>query len=362
VGEAIVPFQASGNINVSGCCADIDSTGIIHLAFGDNSSTDYIYQQFLTDNTLGPSNHFTHAGLGLSGNSFRNLIVFGSGVYIAFPQGGFSHNSFLIGTPLALPVFTQHNPTALDPTGGAGFVNRVGQLLADATTLYYLTSMFDTVTDSQIAFQLFVSSDSGATWAPAPGNDTPNFFYSFWDGGSVQAPHVVVIQGVQTGFMTLVIGGGITKAYGFADAHNSSTGVAQTYILNRQNFGSSPSNLAITGDAPNGQVGVSYGYCYTATGGSGGYVFAILSGSTPPGLTFDPTTGCFTGVPTQTGTFSFVVQVTDSSLNTATVADSITIGGQYVIQLVGYKLYPLASCDPPSQVPEIPSRKSSEVL
>ena len=53
-----------------------------------------------------------------------------------------------------------------------------------------------------------------------------------------------------------------------------------------------------------GQVGVPYSSALVASGGNTPYTFSIISGSLPPGLTLDTTTGAITGTPTNVGTFS----------------------------------------------------------
>jgi hypothetical protein len=63
-----------------------------------------------------------------------------------------------------------------------------------------------------------------------------------------------------------------------------------------------------------GTVGVPYSSAITVSGGTGPYTFAVTSGSLPPGLTLNTTTGAITGTPTTAGPFSFAVTVTDSTL------------------------------------------------
>jgi hypothetical protein len=239
----------------------------------------------------------------------------------------------------------------------AGFVNRAGAIQGDATTLYWMTSFFDHATGTFAAFQLFTSSDQGSTWATAADNDTANWFYNFDTGGSLQAPHAQPIFGNPGLSFTLIASGGISKVYAFTQCRNSSTGIFQSYLLNNQSFGAG-SPLSISGTPPNGTVGVSYGFCFSASGGTPPYTFAIVSGSVPTGTSLDPSTGCITGTPTAAGVFCFTIQVTDSLLATATTSPCITIvAGSLIVQLIGWKLYPLEPCGETAPAPVIPAVK-----
>src|SRR5262249_1954915 len=65
---------------------------------------------------------------------------------------------------------------------------------------------------------------------------------------------------------------------------------------------------------PNGIAGSPYNQSVTASGGAGTYNYSVSSGSLPPGLTFDPTTGSLTGKPAMAGIYDFTITATDSSL------------------------------------------------
>jgi gliding motility-associated-like protein len=68
-----------------------------------------------------------------------------------------------------------------------------------------------------------------------------------------------------------------------------------------------------------------------ATGGSGVYNYAVAPGNLPPGLSFDPATRAITGTPSQSGTFTFPVNVTDSEGNTASLDYTITVKDPLVL-------------------------------
>ncbi|HEY1496979.1 MAG TPA: putative Ig domain-containing protein [Candidatus Solibacter sp.] len=67
-----------------------------------------------------------------------------------------------------------------------------------------------------------------------------------------------------------------------------------------------------TGGLPNGTVGVAYVGVIGATGGTSPYSFALGGGTLPDGLSFN-SNGTVSGTPKTPGTFSFSVDVTDST-------------------------------------------------
>ena len=80
------------------------------------------------------------------------------------------------------------------------------------------------------------------------------------------------------------------------------------------------------GTLPGGTVGAAYNQAVTKTGGTGTYTWSY-TGTLPPGITFNTTTGTFSGTPTTTGTYSnIVVTATGNGTCTGTQTYSITIG------------------------------------
>ncbi|WP_165929256.1 putative Ig domain-containing protein [Shimia isoporae] len=75
---------------------------------------------------------------------------------------------------------------------------------------------------------------------------------------------------------------------------------------------------------PNGDFGTAYSETLTASGGDGSYVFTVVSGTLPSGLSLD-SSGALSGIPAQTGDFVLRVQVLDGQGNTGTIDYSLTI-------------------------------------
>jgi hypothetical protein len=75
---------------------------------------------------------------------------------------------------------------------------------------------------------------------------------------------------------------------------------------------------------PGGPVGTAYSQKFSAIGGTAPYTWTLAAGFIP-GLSVDFIGGVLSGTPTDSGTFNFSVQATDSKGQTGTKAFSITI-------------------------------------
>jgi predicted small secreted protein len=74
-----------------------------------------------------------------------------------------------------------------------------------------------------------------------------------------------------------------------------------------------PPLLITTTSLPTAALGQTYTLQLQASGGVPPYTWSIIDGALPSYLTLDSPTGLISGTPTEMGTFSFTVQVTDSS-------------------------------------------------
>ena len=75
---------------------------------------------------------------------------------------------------------------------------------------------------------------------------------------------------------------------------------------------------------PNGLTGAPYVSIFTTTGGQPLYTYSLTDGTLPPGLSLNQI-GVIQGTPTAAGSFTFTVQVSDSSLTPSAVNRTYTI-------------------------------------
>jgi hypothetical protein len=122
-------------------------------------------------------------------------------------------------------------------------------------------------------------------------------------------------------------GGNGVYTYGTSSAYPSSTWDSANYWVDVA-FRAGPAPLTMTTTSlAGGTVSNAYSATLAESGGTTPYTWSITTGSLPGGLTLNATSGLISGVPTNTGTFSFTVKVTDagSPVQTATGALSISI-------------------------------------
>ena len=90
-------------------------------------------------------------------------------------------------------------------------------------------------------------------------------------------------------------------------------------------FASAPPPTITTAALDDGTLLVPYAQTVGAAGGTPPYTWAIASGALPAGLTLNEDTGAISGGPSQVGTWSFTVRVTDAALQSATKTLSIGV-------------------------------------
>src|ERR1035441_6939038 len=86
----------------------------------------------------------------------------------------------------------------------------------------------------------------------------------------------------------------------------------------------SPLNITTT-SLPSATLNYTYSTTLGASGGVTPYAWSITSGSLPPGLNLDPTSGVISGMATTVGSYPFTLQVSDSQTPPATAAAPLSI-------------------------------------
>jgi len=97
----------------------------------------------------------------------------------------------------------------------------------------------------------------------------------------------------------------------------SNTG-AKGYVLAVRGLIISPSTL------PAAPINNEYNQTITTSGGIAPYSYTISSGSLPPGLSLNETTGVISGIPTTANTYNFTITATDSAAHTGSMDYSLT--------------------------------------
>jgi hypothetical protein len=230
------------------------------------------------------------ATLGASGGQTPYAWSVSSG---GLPPGLALAGSQISGTPSAEGTFP-FTIRATDNAGGSAtkdFSIRVGPALTIVTT-----SLSTAKTGTALSQQLSATGgDPPYSWALAAGG---------LPAGVTLAPSGA-ISGTPTG------AGNSTFTVRVTDAVKATADRTFTFLVTAA--------LAVTScPAPNANQGQSYTSSASATGGQTPYTWTIAAGGLPTGIVFDSSSGAFTGNPSDIGTYSFTLLVTDKAGATAT--------------------------------------------
>jgi hypothetical protein len=146
-------------------------------------------------------------------------------------------------------------------------------------------------------------------------------------GGGTGENSWAVLTGTPPAGLTLGANGGLSGT--------PTTGGSVTFTIQVTDSGSATATQeetidivpdpAVTGALLGGIVGIAYSQSLSGADGTSPYTWSVTTGSLPSGLTLAPSSGAISGVPTQSGTSTFTVVLTDLNGVTATEQYGITV-------------------------------------
>jgi hypothetical protein len=149
------------------------------------------------------------------------------------------------------------------------------------------------------------------SWSIAAGSLPQNLGFNFQTG---------LISGTPTAVGTSAFTVRVTDTTGQADTQSLSI------LINP----SGPPNITSTSPLPGATVGLPYSQSLTAAGGTGSLVWSRTAGSLPTNLTLN-SAGIISGTPTNAGTSTFTLRVTDALSQSDTQQFSLTVGAALTI-------------------------------
>jgi hypothetical protein len=150
--------------------------------------------------------------------------------------------------------------------------------------------------------------------------------YTYTESGALPSGITLSSGGTLSGTTT------VTGSFTITVTANDSSGYtgSQSYTLT---VNAPIINPGGGGGLPNGTVGSSYSYTFSASGGIAPYAYSVSSGSLPNGLSLGSSSGILSGNPQTAGNFSFGVKVTDTNNYSGSQNCSLAIVNQEIIKL-----------------------------
>jgi len=166
------------------------------------------------------------------------------------------------------------------------------------------------------------TSAATLTWsAPAAnGSAITGYVVTPYVAGVAQSPRTFT-GSATTQTLTGLTGG---TAYTFTVAAQNAAGTGPASAASSAVTVNVPPSLTFAAP-PGGEVGAAYSDALTVGGGTAPYTWSVSTGTAPPGLTLNASSGLLSGTPTAAGSYTFTVLVTDSSGKTASTPVTLLV-------------------------------------
>ena len=221
-----------------------------------------------------------------------------------------SSNGTVSGTPTAGGTFT-FTVEAADSSTGTGAPYR-------GSRTYSLTIAAPTVTVAPATLPDANTNVAYSQVLTASGGTAP-YTYAVVAG---MLPAGLTLSSAGTLAGTATTAGNYTITVRATDSSTGSGPYAgtRTYTLAVTSPAIAVSPASLAGAA----VGAAYSQMVTASGGNGGYTFAVTAGALPAGITLS-TSGALSGTPTAGGSFTFTITAADGNGNTGARGYTLTV-------------------------------------
>jgi len=197
--------------------------------------------------------------------------------------------------------------------GITGVLTLDGQGNSNSVFIFQIASALTTATSSQV---VLIGGAQAANIFWQVGSSATLGTYSIFNGTIMAQASVSIATGAALNGRALARTGAVTL--------DSNTGINPGPPVTS----GTPPALTVSCPLGNALVGAGYNSLVASTGGTPPYTFSITTGSLPPGLSLNASTGAVTGTPTGLGgTSAFTSHVLDSASGTANSSCSIVVAG-----------------------------------
>jgi len=334
--SGVTPASGSTAGGTSVTISGSNFTGATAVKFGANDATSFFVNSAASITATSPSGSSgtvditvtTPAGTSTTSaaDQFTYLAIPVAGPANATVSHGSSSNTITLnlygGAATSVAVSTQAAHGTATAAGTTISYTPVSSYSGSDSFTYTATNASGTSAPGTISITV---SNPTISYAPTPSNGTVGSAYSYSlagaSGGTAPYRYTVETGNLPTG-LTLATNGllsGTPSGHGTFNftirATDSSTGTgpfhkittALSMTISSPTISLNPTTLA------SATVATSYNGTVSASGGISPYTYTLNSGSLPPGLSLNVSTGGISGTPTAGGTYNFQLKATDSA-------------------------------------------------